>query len=491
MANVSIKYRDQVIAESANGTAVRLLTKDHSCDSDIDITTYNPDGTKPIKFFDYDGTLVYSYTVSELNSLSSMPNTPEHDGLTSQGWNWTLENAKSYATTYGRLIIGSHYITSDGKTRIYISLEKGRTSPYLGLAVNGTVDVDWGDGSTHDIITGTSNSTPIDTLHNYPLDGGNFIITFNVTEGNVYAIDIYTSSSNGSRLFWANSSTQVLNDVYRNSIDKVELGNNFNLKQHAFDRCYSLKSITVPNDSSIDWNYVFEACYNLNFICIPDSCMITQRCFENSGLRYAALPKTLYISGSSSNGDFNGCSKLQEITLNENIGRVWNNTFSGCVALRKVVISSSATSIGNQTFSYCQSLSSLDIPENVTSFDTYSFRGCYGLGEVRFRRNTPPSAGSSMFQNLPTNCVLLYPFAGTIAYKGITSSYYPSQSSYLYLGYYSGSSGETLQPTVTDGTTTYDIVWYASIEDARSSTNPITTMQGEEVYSVATLQVQE
>lgn len=490
MANVSIKYRDQIIAEAANGTAVRLLTKDHSCDSDIDVTTYNPDETKPIKFFDYDGTLVYSYTVSELNSLSSMPNTPEHDGLTSQGWNWMLEDAKAYATTYGRLIIGSHYITSNGKTRIYISLEKGRTSPYLGLAVNGTVDVDWGDGSAHDIITGTSNSTPIDTLHNYPLDGGNFIITLDVTEGNVYAINIYTSSLNGSRLLWANSSAQVRNDVYRNSINKIELGNNFILKQCSLYNCFSLKSITVPNSNSIDWNYVFEACYNLNFISIPDSCYITQRCFENSGLKYISLPKTLYTS-SSSNADFNGCSKLQEITFNENIGRVWNSTFTSCVALKRVIIPNSATSIGNKTFSYCQSLSSLDIPENVTSFDIDSFYNCYGLGEFRFRRATPPTAKSGTFGNLSTNCVLLYPFAGTIAYKGITSSYYPSQSSYLYLGYYSGSSGETLQSTVTDGTTTYDIVWYASIEDAKSSTNPITVMQGEEVYSVATLQVQE
>jgi hypothetical protein len=56
----------------------------------------------------------------------------------------------------------------DGKTRVYISLPEGRTSPMLGCCPNGTVTVDWGDGTEPDVLTGTSTSsvkwTPITNM---------------------------------------------------------------------------------------------------------------------------------------------------------------------------------------------------------------------------------------------------------------------------------------------------------------------------------------
>lgn len=62
-----------------------------------------------------------------------MPANPTHEGLTAQGWNWSLIDAKNYVNKYGKLNIGQMYITSDGKTRLYITLSEGRTSPILQL----------------------------------------------------------------------------------------------------------------------------------------------------------------------------------------------------------------------------------------------------------------------------------------------------------------------------------------------------------------------
>lgn len=58
----------------------------------------NPDD--PVKFWDYDGTLLYSYTDAEALALTSLPPNPSHTGLTAEGWNWTLAEIKSYATDY-------------------------------------------------------------------------------------------------------------------------------------------------------------------------------------------------------------------------------------------------------------------------------------------------------------------------------------------------------------------------------------------------------
>ena len=101
-----------------------------------------------VNFYDYDGFRIYSYTAQEFLALESMPANPTHEGLTAQGWNWSLADAKTYVTDYGMLEIGQTYITDDGKTRIYISLDEGRLSPYLGFAINGTATVDWGDETT-------------------------------------------------------------------------------------------------------------------------------------------------------------------------------------------------------------------------------------------------------------------------------------------------------------------------------------------------------
>lgn len=95
-----------------------------------DIPSGGGSDEKDVFFYDYDGTVLYSYKKSDFLALSSMPANPTHSGLTAQGWNWTLSDAKTYVTTYDKLNIGQMYITDDGDTRIYITLDN-YLKPYL------------------------------------------------------------------------------------------------------------------------------------------------------------------------------------------------------------------------------------------------------------------------------------------------------------------------------------------------------------------------
>ena len=130
-----------------------------------------------VTFYDYDGTIVASYSLEEIQNLTSLPAGPIHKGFTFQGWNYTLEKVKAFTRSMN---VGAIYTTNDGKTRIYITLGEGRTSPLLGCCPNGTVIVDWGDGTTPDTLTGTSTSaiqyTP---THNYT-SPGNYVISLTV-----------------------------------------------------------------------------------------------------------------------------------------------------------------------------------------------------------------------------------------------------------------------------------------------------------------------
>jgi hypothetical protein len=42
---------------------------------------------KDVNFYDYDGTLLYSYTKEECLELEELPSNPSHNGLVAQGWN--------------------------------------------------------------------------------------------------------------------------------------------------------------------------------------------------------------------------------------------------------------------------------------------------------------------------------------------------------------------------------------------------------------------
>lgn len=216
-----------------------------------------------VNFRDYDGTIVQSYSAADFAALTAMPANPSHSGLTAQGWNWTLAKAQAYVAKYGMLDIGQMYITDDGKTRVYIHLEQGRTSPMLGVCPNGTVDVDWGDGTAHDTLTGTSTTTVQWTpTHNYAVPG-DYVIHLTVTGG----MGFYGSSSSNqySGLLRYASGTDNRNGVYQNAIQRIEIGRGVtSIGSSAFQYCSSLASISIPDGVTSIGSNAFQSCYGIS-----------------------------------------------------------------------------------------------------------------------------------------------------------------------------------------------------------------------------------
>ena len=220
-----------------------------------------------ITFYDYDGTIVTSWMLEELATKTALPDYPSHEGLTCQGWNWSLADLKS---TNRKMNVGAMYITDDGKTRIYIRLEEGRTSPMLGVCPNGTVTVDWGDGTTPDTLTGTSTSTVKWTPNHAYAAPGDYVIKLTV-DG---TMGFYGESSQnaGGAILRYSSTYDSRNNVYQNSIQKIEIGNGVtSINAYAFYTCYSLASITIPESITSIGNNAFYHCESLASITIPNS----------------------------------------------------------------------------------------------------------------------------------------------------------------------------------------------------------------------------
>ena len=333
---------------------------------------------KDVNFIDYDGTILYSYTKAEFANLSEFPANPLHTGLTARGWNWTLSDAKTYVAANGGLWIGQLYYDANGSTEIDIQLEQGRLAPYLGLGINGTVTIDWGDNSTADTVTGTSLTTRIATQHTYSASGA-YTIKITPTSGSFAFLgtsSIFTLS--------ANNNTSSYNRVYANSAVAVRLGTNVVLGSYSFNYWTSLKSIVIPSGITTFGDYVFQYCYSLHHLSIPKGAAV-------------------------------GYGMLQN-----------------CYPLKKISIPSGISKINNSFLANCNGLSSITIPSEITTINASAFSGCGGLAEIHFKPASPPSVGNSnAFSNLPTDCKIYVPTGKKSAYT--SASYYPSSSTYTYV----------------------------------------------------------
>ena len=356
----------------------------------------NPTATaKAVNFRDYDGTILYSYTVEEAAALTELPPLPEHSGLVCQGWNWTLDGIKAM----GRAVeVGAMYITDDGKTRIYIHLEDGRTSPMLGCCPNGTVTVDWGDGTEPDTLTGTSISTVQWTpTHEYGAPG-DYVIKLTV-DGSV-GLAGSNSTNQYSYLLRYSSGADGRNQVYHSAVQKVEIGDGVTtIGDLAFYNCFSLSSVTIPDGVTSIGNNTFVNCYSLYAITMPTG--VTK---INTGV-------------------FRYCYSLSSVTIPASVTSISSQAFQNCYSLPSVTIPASVTTIGSLAFQNCYSLSSVTIPASVTSISSQAFRNCTGVRYYDITQHTtiPTLSSTDAFNGIAADCEIRVPAVLADEWKAATN----------------------------------------------------------------------
>ena len=197
---------------------------------------------KDVNFYDYDGTLLHSYTVAEAQALTELPPLPERAGLVCQGWNWTLDDIKAHNRAVD---VGATYITDDGKTRLYIKIaaEGGMDVPlYFSQTIANGVIIDWGDGSVTQTLGGTGN---VNTVHTYA-SIGEYVISLEVADGCTLGL----GNDSGSYCVLGSSDNNSI--VYCNMLQKVEVGASVTkIASYTFRPCYSLSNISIPDGVTI------------------------------------------------------------------------------------------------------------------------------------------------------------------------------------------------------------------------------------------------
>ena len=376
---------------------------------------------KDVNFYDYDGTLLYSYTESEWSHVVELPENLEHEGLISQGWNWTkAEIDEQLQDVGGLVIVGQIYITDDGKTRIYIHIDED--DPVLSASVafksstTQNVTIDWGDGGTSLRCGSKSLST---FSHTY-LNGGDYVITLTVNNGTISFSG--NTSSSGIAIYGSTRTTYPYNK-YR--IRKVEIGENVtSIDLSTFVNCFSVETITIPNDIVISGASVFTACRRLRALIIPKGTTVFGMSTFNScySMEVCSLPPGIQNLG---NSIFQQCFKLKGLTIPKGVSGIGNSivssgmrfktlhlpntlnligtsAFSNCYYLKDLKLPASQTTLNSSMFAYNYSLEYVDIPNGITRIGASMFQGCASLKHVSIPESVTEILGSAF-----SNCSAL------------------------------------------------------------------------------------
>lgn len=374
------------------------------------VSTIEPDVT----LFDYDGTVLYTYLKDDFLKLETLPENPSHEDLTAKGWSWTLEDAKEYLQTNNKLDIGQIYDLENHSLKLKVKLIKGFLNPSMYFRIKGTVEINWGDGTTS---TKTSSDASTNTIisHTYAEPGEYTIYvdcnaSFTIpTIFSKYAIfsgksgcsgptaagyarcikEIYFGKNMGTLAGYGCSDFTNL-EVCLLPSSCTEIPNYF------FSECAALKAFVGPNINTLNWSSFIAS--GIEKISVPNTTLLKTYVFSGCPrLKHIALPKVTSIGAES----FDICDSLEEISMPlleeipsaafgdcrhlksldfPKVATIGDTAFQNCRNLKEVCFPL-ATSIGNSTFKDCRNLKRVDAPL-LTSIGGQAFGDCHNLVEV-------------------------------------------------------------------------------------------------------------
>jgi hypothetical protein len=150
--------------------------------------------------------------------------------------------------------------------------------------------------------------------------------------------------------------------------------------ENAFEGCYKLTSIEIPDGVVVIGDHAFSNCRYLTSVVIPDS--VTE-------LGASAFEDCISLTTITLAGDFPAirenaflnCSDLTSVVIPEGVTSIGENAFKNCASLTSVTVTGGLKDIEYGAFKDCSALTSMTIPDSVTHIGANAFEGCTGLAQ--------------------------------------------------------------------------------------------------------------
>ena len=426
------------------------MTVDEMPTNIVNIPTGTPLKEKDVTFYDYDGTILYSYSLAEANALQTLPTLPEGpEGYTAASWTETLSFIQNLTHPMN---IGVNYTTTRSDTWLYVTLGPNDLEVYLYVYTrqDGSV-INWGDGTSTTVSIWNAHweshtySTPGDYIikTNQPLvTGGNYPVTTPLGSANLPCPVVVSASE----------VTGVTNRVNYRLLRKIEVGSAVTQLADVAKLSINLESIILPSTnayldatSAFYWSSlkhltinsgmhslaslsILNACLNLESVVIPSTMdanngNVTISLSDNATTERAVKIKKVILPDSFT-GKFNtsrafcglsdleyfyapkatamtsellsGPNKLKHVSFPK-MTQLHNYTFNGS-PIESVTLGSDLTLINQGAFQGCRYLSSIDLSgTSVTSIGNNAFDNCCSLKSV-ILPSTLTTLGSTVFQ---------------------------------------------------------------------------------------------
>lgn len=400
----SPNLQSKAVTYTSNGTETVIPDNGFDGLSSVAVTVNVSSGSTAsilsddITFYDYDGTVVEAWSLEELPNKTMLPDVPSHQGLSTIGWNWTLDELKAAAS---HIDVGAVYTTDDGTTRIYVHIEKEIRNPILGCCPNGIVTVDWGDGTTPDTLTGDSVlTTKYTPIHNYS-EPGDYVITLTV-DGTVG----FNGDSSGSKILCAAENPEGINVSYCSMVKKIEFGENVGeLGVNAFTQMRHLESLVISPGITVIGSHAFDSIGTCHHITFPRSLNTVSTYALNNAASITSIsfPPTLEIVRAYS---LYFMESLRHITFPSNVTTIYRNTAYKCIRLLSITLLGNISSIQLSAFKNCTSVRFID------------FMHCTSV----------PKLDKDSLDNIPSDCEIRVPAPLAANWKAATNwSKYASQ----------------------------------------------------------------
>ena len=288
-------------------------------------------GEGDVNFYDWEGTLLFGYSVEEVQAMISLPapdtspnyQSVDHDLLTFQKWNWNLTNIKTWVRNHNdqSLGVGAIYTTTDLQNHNYWNNPRLTNALSIYMQKRGVTSI--GGSAFKDCTSLTAINIP---------DG--------------------VTSIGGSAFQDCTSLTAI------NIPDGVT-----SIGGSAFQDCYSLTAINIPDGVTSIGNFAFSNCYSLTAINIPD--------------------------GVTSIGSFAfyNCTSLTAINIPDGVTSISDSAFWSCTSLTAINIPDGVTSIGNNAFYKCRELYDVVIHGKPALLNANTFNGAPSTQKIYVHRS--------------------------------------------------------------------------------------------------------
>ena len=194
-----------------------------------------------------------------------------------------------------------------------------------------------------------------------------------------------------------------------------------------FSPIESLPSLTKINIGSnvvsLPENFI-RNCVNVTEVVLPENLnAISSMAFANTSVREITIKDKINEMGIAV---FKDCSKLEFVSLPNNLAVIPDLTFESCEKLYEVAIPDNLTEIDTGAFINCKSLPAFVFPKSVEIIGKNAFDGCLSLKQYIVESKNPPVLENSLymssnaFVDIDCSAILSYknaPFWDSLTYN--------------------------------------------------------------------------